>query len=231
MSIKKKTSSICPICGKKYIGETVLKNHLLKAHEKDLHGLSPANVLFNLRNKKSGSNCIICKKPVTFNEITGKYNRLCENPKCKEAYVKLFKERMKKVYGKEHLLNDAKQQEKMLAGRHISGKLKFADGKEFIYTGSYEKDFLEFMQNMEWKSNDLIMPAPFEIAYKYEGKNHFYIPDAYIPSLDLIIEIKGENNHYQARDISIRDIKMLLTLISVHNLKRSWKNKVITFPF
>lgn len=202
MSVIKRETVSCPFCKKSYISESSLFSHMETEHHALLNGLSPANVLFNLRNKKSGSVCIICKKPVKFNEQTRKYNRLCERPKCKEDYVKLFKERMVKKFGKEHLLNDPDQQKAMLQNRSISSVYTWRDGKKFSYTASYEKDFLEYLDlQLEWDSEDLISPCPIEIYYLYEGQRHFYIADFYIPSLDLIIEIKGQNNHYQNRDV------------------------------
>lgn len=40
------------------------------------------------------------------------------------------------------------------------------------------------------KSKDIIGPSPNTYVYIYEGKEHFYIPDFYIPDLNLEIEIK-----------------------------------------
>jgi hypothetical protein len=46
---------------------------------------------------------------------------------------------------------------------------------------------------------DIMGPSPHTYTYKYEGKDHFYIPDYYITSLNLEIEIKepkdNPNNH------------------------------------
>jgi hypothetical protein len=109
---------------------------------------------------------------------------------------------MNKIHGKDHLLNDPEVQKKMLENRKISGEYKWDKDFTFVFTGNYEKEFLEFMQLiMEWDPEDLFMPAPFEIKYKYDGKEHFYIPDVYIRSLNLVIEIKGDNGHYRQRDL------------------------------
>jgi hypothetical protein len=93
----------------------------------------------------------------------------------------------------------------MLSNRKISGTYTWSHDPrfKFSYTGSYEKEFLEFMDVfLNWNPEDLFSPCPFVIEYVYEGKKHFYIPDFYIPSLNLVLEIKSfENKHYRQRDI------------------------------
>jgi len=61
-----------------------------------------------------------------------------------------------------------------------------------FYQGSYELDFLE-------KYYDLlnIQRAPF-IKYKFRDKERIYYPDFYIPSINLIIEVK--NKYLAKRD-------------------------------
>ena len=95
-------------------------------------------------------------------------------------------------HGKITLLNDPEQQKKMLANRRISGKYKWSDHiHEIPYTGTYELSFLEFMDLiMDFDPNDIISPSPHTYYYEYENQKHFYIPDFYIPSLNLEIEIK-----------------------------------------
>ena len=44
----------------------------------------------------------------------------------------------------------------MLLNRRISGRYEWRDGTEFGYVGSYEKDFLRFMdQELNWVSSDM----------------------------------------------------------------------------
>jgi len=212
----------CPVCLKKFASMGGLEGHIGKFHEEQLEGLSPANYLFNLRNKKDYSNCVVkapgCKIKTTFNESSKKYNRICDNSKCKEEYVRIFKDRMVKKYGKEHLLNDPDVQKDMLGNRKISGSYKFSNGTEFSYTGTYERDFIQYLDvGLNWPPEDIISPAPFVIEYKFKGNNHFYIPDFYIPSLDLIIEIKGINKHYQERDKAKENAKDKALENSKHN--------------
>ena len=55
---------------------------------------------------------------------------------------------------------------------------------------------------LKLNSSDVVSPAPQIFDYVYEGKKHFHIPDVYITSLNLIVQVKSaENKHYRARDI------------------------------
>ena len=150
---------------------------------------------YTITGKKSGC-CVQCHKPTDWNEATGKYNRYCNNPKCKEQYCKVAKKRMIDKYGKIHLLNDPEMQRKMLSNRKISGTYTFSDGSGKVpYVASYEKDFLMTMDTvLGLKASDIMSPSPHNYVYMYEGKPHFYIPDFYIPSLNLEVEIKDDQN-------------------------------------
>jgi hypothetical protein len=177
-------------------------------HKEVLNGLHPAQVYFNLQNKypatKGNGKCIIDNKPTTFNITTERYDRLCSD-ECREKYRKQFAERMMSRYGKTSLTDEPDQQNKMLAARKISGIYKWKNGiDETKYVGTYEKDFLEFLDLlMNWDDpSDIISPSPVVISYEFEGKPHFYIPDFYITSLNMIVEVKSEDNkHYRARDL------------------------------
>lgn len=153
--------------------------------------------VYYIKTGKENGRCVICKNPTGWNEKTGKYHRFCKNPKCKEKYVETFRKRMIGKRGVVTMLNDPEHQRKMLANRSISGTYKWSDGKEFSYTGTYELDFLKFLdQFMEFDSSDILSPSPHTYYYMYEGKKKFYIPDFFIPSLNLEIEVKdaGEGN-------------------------------------
>ena len=43
---------------------------------------------------------------------------------------------------------------------------------------------------MNFDSDDVMTPSPHTYYYEYGGEKKFYIPDVYIPSLNLEIEIK-----------------------------------------
>jgi hypothetical protein len=114
------------------------------------------------------------------------------------------------TYGKVHLLNSPEQQREMLEGRKISGTYKSKTGYNHTYTGSYELKFLEFLDLfMNFPPLDVLSPAPQNFYYKDEnGKSRFYIPDFFIVSLNLFIEIKSfENKHYRERDKGLEALK------------------------
>lgn len=211
MSTNNNAKYKCPFCTKIYTQKPSLYTHMEKEHEEQLEGLPAAQVYFNIKNHKTGGKCIICKQPTEFNLTKERYERLCNNPKCKEKYRQMFRERMIKKYGKDTLLNDPEQQKKMLANRKISGTYVWSTNKKFkfTYTGSYEKDFLEFMDIfLNWSPQDIYMPCPIIFKYQYKGKEHFYMPDAYIPSANACIEIKSYTNmHYRERDKEIEMTK------------------------
>jgi len=205
----------CPYCENKYLAndkndqpkaKTALYTHMETVHKDELGNLSPAQAYFNFKYKKTHGSCVMCRKDTKWNESTERYERFCSE-KCKKDYREMFKQRMLKKYNKTHLLNDPEQQKKMLENRSISGVYKWSDGKsESKYTGSYEKEFLEFLDIvMNMSPTDIFAPAPQIFHYTYEGKDHFYIPDFYIASLNLIVEIKdgGENpnRHHKIQEV------------------------------
>lgn len=236
----------CPYCDDRYAipkktdgkeeAKEELYGHMEDEHDDQLDDISPAQVYFNYRNnynlnKKHGE-CIIDKKPTDFNEKSERYNRLCSE-RCKKIYRERFKQRMMKKYGKEHLLDDPEKQKEMLANRSISGTYKFKDEDgnkhEFDYTGSYEEDFIITMLELfKWNPDDIIMPAPmiFEYISPKDDEEHYYIPDAYIPSMELIVEIKSKNNkHYRQRDIDIERTKDKVVKESNYNYIKIFDKK------
>ena len=59
----------------------------------------------------------------------------------------------------------------------------------------YELDFLKYCDIvLNFDVNDIMAPSPHIYSYKYEQKDHFYLPDFYIQSLNLEIEIKASDN-------------------------------------
>lgn len=189
---------VCPYCNEKFTRDD-LPRHIENKHLDVLpEGFTPLQMTFHIVNHKPITYrrpCRICKKPTEWDENKGRYNFLCNNPACKQAWIKKMKENMGDKYGAYRPTSSAEGLEKMLAGRRISGKYKFRDGIEFTYTGSYEQKCLEFMDKvLEIKSEDLQVPGPV-INYDYEGKKHIYIPDFYYIPYNLIIEVKdgGKN--------------------------------------
>lgn len=193
----------CPYCEGRFT-RAKLHIHIQEKHE-DLipEGYTALRVAFNTINNKTEGHCIMCGNVTDWNEDKGRYERLCNDPKCHEAYKKMVAERTKKKYGTERLQTDPEYaeyvQRKALAGRKMHGEYTFADGGKIEYFGSYERKFLQFMdQVMHCESEDILAPAP-SIKYQHEGKTHLYIPDFYYIPYNLIIEIKdggsNPNNH------------------------------------
>jgi len=208
----------CPICpNRSYVTLDSVIDHIENDHPGCVpKGITTKQWLFNIRNKlpqtqKFGKS-ILSGKPTAWNEEAGRYERLRDDAERLE-FRKIFIQRMLKTYGKETLLKDPEVQKKMLAGRKISGQYQWSTDprRTFSYTGSYELDFLRFMDiQMSWDPKDIFMPCPFVIDYisPRDKSKHFYIPDAYIESLKLIVEIKSEDNKfYRKRDLDIETAK------------------------
>ena len=192
----------CLICNKKYESIESVYTHMNREHADSIpRNFSASRAYYALRTGKDKGSCIICHMDTQWNETTHKYNRFCDMPKCKDKYREEFKKRMIGKHGKIHLLKDPEHQKKMLANRSISGKYKWSDGsKEIVYTGNYELDFLKFLDVlMDLSSDDIMAPSPHTYVYDYKGEEKFYIPDFFIPSLNLEVEIKtggdNPNNH------------------------------------
>jgi hypothetical protein len=193
----------CPHCGVKYKSLQTWGNHVSNVHPELIpSGWSYSRYFYYVLTGKNSRPCDVCKKDTPWNEATQKYEKFCTNPECKEKYREIFKSRMMKKYGKVHLLNDPEQQRKMLANRKISGLYTFKNGKQIGYVGSYEKDFLYMLDRfLYFDPNDIMMPSPHTYEYDYKNPNdkenegkRFFIPDAYIPSINLEIEIKQNTN-------------------------------------
>lgn len=102
----------CPYCDERH-DRNKLIDHVEDVHE-DLipENQTPTQVVFNSINKKDHGTCVICKKPTSWNEKAGKYNRLCDNPKCREKMREDFKRNATKKHGKYNFAEDPEFQEK-----------------------------------------------------------------------------------------------------------------------
>ena len=122
---------------------------------------------------------------------------------------------MKKKTGKtrKERMQDPEVQKEMLKNRTISGVYTFSDKiHQLGYVGSYELDFLQFYDNELHGSPLDLTECPFTFTYIYENEKHFYIPDYYIPNLNLIIEIKDgkESNQTNQAIIDTSHVKETL---------------------
>ena len=189
----------CPYCDTYFIEMDSFVAHLEKKHPESIPPDETAwQQAYYLKTGKTEGRCVMCKSPTTWNESTHKYNRFCTKPECHDKYVEMFRKRMIGKYGKVTLLNDADFQRKMLANRKISGTYEWKNkkGPKTTYTGSYEREFLKFLDlDLFYDPYDIIAPSPHTFEYIWNNEKHFYIPDFYIPSLNLEVEIKdgGDN--------------------------------------
>lgn len=192
----------CPFCGKKYYRDKLI-SHINRNHDDELPlNYTAYRMVYDVVNNKQGhGTCTVCGKPTQWNEKRQKYNRLCGDPKCAKKVKEIYQKRMMRVYNKVHLLNDPEQQEKMLAHRRISGKYKWSDGKEFTYTGQYEKNLMEFLDKvMNYKSDEIVAPGP-TLEYEFNGKKHHWITDFLILPYNLIIEVKDGGSNPNTRSM------------------------------
>lgn len=216
ISRHKKANFKCPDCNNKYISEYLLLRHVNIEHKENIpKGVTTKQYCFNRRNNKTFQICVICKKNKTkWNEESGRYNRFCSE-ECKKKAGEIAEANLKKKtgMGRRERLNNEEVQRSMLHNRSISGTYYFKDKKHSItFTGSYELDFLNFYENV-YKGSPLdIMECPFTFNYIYENKRHFYIPDYYIPTLNLIIEIKdgGDNPNTHPKIVAVDKVKETL---------------------
>ena len=210
----------CPVCGYKLKTLNGWVEHMNNVHPGSIpDNMSPTQYFNFLITGKSSHPCIICGKPTEWNEKSLKYNRYCNDPACKAQAAKIAKQNMMRKYQKEHLLDDPDMQKKMLKGRKISGVYEFKDGGKIDYVGTYEKDFLEMMDDfLQWPSVDIEFPSPHVYKYEYEGKERFYIPDGYIGSLNLEIEIK-QNTSTHHKIIAVDKEKEKLKDAAMHSLR------------
>ncbi len=178
-------------------------------HKEEMHGLPASQVYFNYTNRyaltKGFGKSVVSGKPTKFNEVTCKYEKFADDSE-RRIFRELFRQNMIKKYGKDTLLDEPEHQKKMLSSRDITSEYLWSDGKfKSTVTGTYEKKFIEFLDvYLDWKNpEDIMSPAPMVIEYKTpDDKRHFHIPDFYISSLNLIVNIKSsENKHYRLRDI------------------------------
>lgn len=215
----------CPLCRQHFVDKMGVISHVSKSHDQEVpESVTIKQFVFNVTNRynatKTHGRSVLFGEKTLWNEEKGRYERFSSDREV-EAYKRQFRARMMKKYGKEHLLADPDVQRKMLENRKISGKYKFLNGDEKVFTGSYERDFFEVMDlDFSWDARDIIAPAPCNIQYIHPetGEEHIYIPDVWIPSLNLIVEIKSDTNmHYRARDLHIEKAKDRAAEASTYN--------------
>ena len=221
----------CPLCRRKDFKDKLIR-HIEKDHEDIIGDISAEQFLYDKTHPGSGK-CIVCGNKTDWNEKTGKYHRLCSNPRCKEEMRAKFKKNMIRVHGKVSLLDDAAHQAKMLANRSISGTYVYSDGTKFTYTGSYEHKAIEFMDKvLHCSSKDIIMPGPVIDYTDQYGNSRQWITDIYYVPYNLIIEVKdgGDNpNNRQMDEYRAKQVSKEAELIKLgeYNYLRLTDNKFV----
>lgn len=217
-----------PLDGKKFNNKADLYTHIESQYGNMLSdNMSAKRLYFNLKYNKTDGKCVMSGKPTQFNEATEKYERFHSEIE-RGLYREQFKQRMLNKYNKVHILDEPAQQKMMLGNRKISKDYIWADKSRTIVTGDYEYHFLEFLEHTyNFKSSYLMEPPTF--YYEDEGQVRFYLPDFYIPSLNLIIEIKGSNDHYQKRDSYKEELKRKAVLKEKINFLQVNDKKYTTF--
>lgn len=153
------------------------------------YGLLPMN-----SNKPMGRLCVMCKKNNTaFNKETLKYSRFCQAPKCKEDYKNMRADRFKAKGVPEHPMEDAAYQRKMLANHKNAKDFIWNDQYTFRIIGTGEEAFLNKLKELDWDPADIFCPSPVDYYYQWpDGSVHLYIPDTYLASISLEVEIKDD---------------------------------------
>ena len=171
--------------------ETCLRNHNVEfpMQSKEIHNKSKQTML-----KKYG---------VEYNgqreEVKIKLGKNMSTPEFREK----SKQTMLKKYGVEHPLKNKKIFEKQQ-----TNAFKRCEYENFTYQGTYELDFLKRCEEL----NISIENANMTIEYYYNGKNRTYFPDFYMPSKNLICEIKSSYFYQKHYDSNIVKQKECLRL-------------------
>jgi len=121
------------------------------------------------------------------------YKHALQNPASKEK----FKKTSLLKFGEEHPMQNEDIFNKSLKSGFRSKRYK---DTEIYYQGSYELDFLEKFYN----KIPSLTRGP-RISYYIKGKKHYYFPDFYISSKNLIIEIKSK--YWNEKYLELNKIK------------------------
>lgn len=193
----------CPVCSKAYKEVGTFGNHMRKEHPGTIpEGWTDLRYAYFVHTGKSHGQCRECKGDTPWNETTGAYAKICGSEACRKQFRDRFMAGMRARYGKANMLDDPNFRQRMLTNRKISGTYKFADGGEVGYMGSLEKAFVQMLDTFfRFPSSDIMSPSPNRYTYFYENENdpehtgtHYYLPDFYIPSCNLEIELKHPDN-------------------------------------
>lgn len=212
----------CLICKKKFVDKIKLVSHISRCHSDVIPKDWSASRYENyLRTGQTHGKCVECGIDTEWNESTMKYHRYCSNPDCKKKAREKAKANYISKWGKITRLDEPDIQKKMVYGRKNSGEYKWSDhsnNEPIMYDSTYGLDFLKMCDVfLDMDGSDMMGPSPNVYYYIYENKKHFYIPDFYIPSINLEVEIKdgGDNPNMHPK------------IQAVDKVKESLKDKVM----
>jgi hypothetical protein len=132
-------------------------------------------------------------------------SKLFKEGKYKESISRRIQTNIK-LYGVEHPYQNDKI---FLMGQKTAFKIKKFKDTILSYQGSYELDFLEkFYDKIDIENGP-------SIPYLFEGKNKMYHSDFYIPSRNLVVEIK--NSYLFTKDKKRIEIKEKATNLNGYN--------------
>lgn len=188
----------CFDCGQQFQSYEWLVNHATKYHKDLINDEDIHKYLYERRNPGTHM-CTICKtNSCVWNVEKRRYDRFCSNPECRKKARELFRKNMKRVYGKDTLLTDPEHQAKMLANRKITTVYKLKDGTELTCVGKFELDFAKHCDALGLTGLDICnTPPSMYITYynTFTRKDSYYIPDYFMPQLNLAIEIKDGSKY------------------------------------
>ena len=180
----------CPDCFRRFAKYDILSDHVKKDHDALIpKDWSVDRYIFNKKYNKTHGTCVICKKETQWNQEKRRYERYNDD-KCRGIAREQFKKNALRKLGTENPAADPEHQIKAIAGRSYSGKYTFKDGGEIGYSSSYEQDFLKFIDEEMHISSSEVEQCEIIFNFVFDGKLRFHIPDFYLPSYNLIIQIK-----------------------------------------
>lgn len=150
----------------------------------------------NIMKEKYGSECSLSNKDIydkSNKTKLKKYGNANYNNREKAKFTCI------KKYGCENPSQYKEFQDKKI-------KNSIHDYKSVKYQGTYELDFLE-----KYYSKFTDIKRASSIKYIYNKKNRIYHPDFYIPSLNLIVEIKNSYLYKRDKDIILEKEKATIS--------------------
>ena len=115
-----------------------------------------------------------------------------------------------KKYGVEYPSQNKEILEKQIKSSFTQKEFRFPKRNQIVKVQGYEPQCLnDLLQNESINEEDLLegyrnRPT---IQYEYNGKKHYYHPDIYIPSKNMIIEVKSQYTFDKETEINLLKIE------------------------